>query len=641
MCGFAGFHSTRVLPPDAAKLARAMADRLTPRGPDSAGQWADPAVATALGFRRLAIVELSELGSQPMLSSDGRYAFVMNGEIYNHRELRKELEAKGRFFRGHSDAEVLLEAVAEWGLEASLKRCVGMYALAVVDRKEKRLQLARDRMGEKPLYYGWSNGHFFFGSELKAFRPHPGFTAEVDREALTHFLRLGYVPSPHSILSGFHKLLQGHILTLPLDGSATPGKETVRPYWSVPKPGELSEFTGSPQECVNELEALMRDAIRLQMLADVPVGAFLSGGIDSSTVVSLMQAQAPKSVKTFSIGFPDAPYDESDHAETIARHLGTEHVTWQCEDAELLELAGKLPQAYSEPFADDSQLPTLALSRLARRKVTVSLSGDGGDEVFLGYGRYDTSLQRWKQIQRNGVLRGGIKGAVDGLSALVGVLPDSAPKRRWKSQLARARRQWSPDHLAAFYRHRFSLIKTPDLYLSRQVKTRDFFDQAGELPEFRDEIEWFSYMDKYTYLPDDILVKVDRAAMAFSLETRVPILDHRVVEFAARIPRRIMRNEGKTKWPLRQILDRHVPRELTERGKMGFSTPMNRWLRTTLRDWAEALLAEDRLRREGFFDAQEMRRLWHEQQSGKRERGYMLWAVLMFQAWKEAFWERI
>jgi asparagine synthase (glutamine-hydrolysing) len=637
MCGFVGFLSPRQFPTDADALARKMGDQLRHRGPDDSGEWLSLALGIALAFRRLAIIDLSEHGHQPMVSPDGRFVLMLNGEIYNHPVLRAELELKGYRFRGHSDTEVLLAGIAAWGLEAALNRCVGMFAVALVDVRERQLHLARDRIGEKPLYHGWSNGTFFFGSELKAFRPHPGFAREVDRSTLTLYLRYGYVPAPYCILAGFRKLLPGHILTLPLDGTADASKEKCQPYWSLPKPQEHGAFKGSPEDCAQALEELLRESIRMQMLADVPVGVFLSGGIDSSTVVSLMQAQSTRPVKSFTVGFPDAHCDESAYAERIARHLGTEHVTWSCGDSDLLELARQIPQVYCEPFADDSQLPTMALARLARKHVTVCLSGDAGDELFHGYERYAKSVRRWQQMQRHPEIGTAFRCGINTLSALIPLLGDSPFKRRWMSRLGKARNQWLSASLPAYYRHRISRYKAPDLYLSKPEATWEFFDTAAEMPALKEDESCLSYLDLHTYLPDDILVKVDRAAMAVGLETRIPLLDHRIVEFAARVPVAINQNAGKTKWPLRAILERNLPRELFERPKMGFNPPMDRWLRGPLRDWADDLLGEQRLRREGFFEAAEMRRLWQQHQQGRRECALMLWSVLMFQAWQDCF----
>jgi asparagine synthase (glutamine-hydrolysing) len=637
MCGFAGFHSLRHFPQNAEALARNMGDQLQRRGPDSSGEWISFNLQIALAFRRLAIIDLTKTGEQPMVSADGQLILVMNGEIYNHRALRAELEARGHHFLGNSDTEVLLGAISEWGLEASLKRCVGMFAIALVDVQRELLLLARDRLGEKPLYYGWSNNSFFFGSELKAFRPHPDFNPTVDRGALTLYLRHSYVPSPHCIFEGFHKLLPAHILTLSLSRNASLGKEVIRPYWRLPKPDLNEVCTDSPDQCVNELETLLRDAIRMQLLADVPVGAFFSGGIDSSTVVSLMQAESSVPVKTFNIGFTDARLDESTFAERFASHLGTEHSTWRCADSELLELVGLLPQVYSEPFADDSQLPTLALARLARQSVTVCLSGDGGDELFLGYGRYAKSLSRWRQITGHPGLCAGLRCGIDALSNLLTHLADSPFIRKCCCKLNRVRKHWLPENLPAYYSYRLSTNKGAELYLNRPEAMREFSDEAALIPTLRDDLSCLGYLDLNMYLPDDILVKVDRAAMAFSLETRMPFLDHRVVEFACKIPESLKRNEGRPKWPLRQILKKRFPAALFDRPKMGFNTPMDRWLRGPLCDWGEAQLAESRLRREDFFDVAEVRRLWSEHQTGRRDRAYMLWGILMFQAWHETF----
>jgi asparagine synthase (glutamine-hydrolysing) len=637
MCGFAGFHSPRNFPESAEILARNMGDQLRQRGPDGAGEWISRTLGTAMAFRRLAIIDLTRTGEQPMVSADGRFVLAMNGEIYNHCDLRTELEARGGKFLGGSDTEVLLGGISEWGLEGALNRSVGMFAIALVDIHQQRLFLARDRLGEKPLYYGWSNNHFFFGSELKAFRPHPGFSPTVDRGALTLYLRHSYVPSPQCIFEGFHKLLPGTILSLPLDGTASRGKEVIQRFWSLPKPDLEERPSYSFEESVEGLEALLRDAIRMQLLADVPVGAFLSGGIDSSTVVSLMQSESTASVKTFNIGFTDAHVDESAYAERVASHLGTDHITWRCADSELLELVGLLPQVYSEPFADDSQLPTLALARLARKSVTVCLSGDGGDELFLGYGRYGKALLRWRQIRDHASLRAGLRCGVDALSKLLAHLADSPLKRKCFCKLNRVRKHWLPESLATYYSYRMSTNKGAEIFLSQPEAMREFADEAALMPSLRDNLSCLSYVDLNTYLPDDLLVKVDRAAMAFSLETRMPFLDHRVVEFASKMPETLKRNQDKSKWPLRQILKRRFPAELFERPKMGFNTPMDRWLRGPLRDWGEAQLDESRLGREGFFDVGEVRRLWSEHQQHGRSRAYMLWGILMFQAWYETY----
>jgi asparagine synthase (glutamine-hydrolysing) len=640
MCGFAGFHSPRGLSAGVSTIVKDISDGLRHRGPDDYGEWIEPALGLGLAFRRLAIVDLTEQGHQPMISQNGRFVLAMNGEIYNHRELRTRLEKLGCRFTGHSDTEVLLNGIIEWGLEATLLLCVGMFAIALVDRFESKLWLARDRLGEKPLFYGWSNHHFFFGSSLRAFRAHPGFSAEVDRGSLTHYLRHGYVPSPYCIFKGFQKLLPGWILSLSLDGSATRQIATLKRYWSIPMPDPGQLFKGSAEDYVRGLEELLRETIKNQMLADVPVGAFLSGGIDSSTVVSLMQAAATIPVRTFCVGFSDARLDESRYAERIAAHLGTQHTTWYCQDEEVLELAEKVPEAYCEPFADDSQLPTLAVARIARQQVTVCLSGDGGDELFHGYGRYGRTVQRWQQINRHPAALAALSFTLNSLSAAARLLTESPFKRRLISKVAKGRSQWLAEHLPAYYRHRVSVLKSPDLFLDETQVTPDFFDGAAQIGGWEPTEAWLSYIDLNTYLMDHILAKVDRAAMAFGLETRIPLLDHRIVEYAARAPQNIKRREGLSKWPLRQVLARHVPAEFAQGPKRGFWTPMSRWLRGPLREWGEGQLAAERLRREGFFEERQVRRLWTEHQEGNRDRAPLLWHFLVFQAWQESFKSR-
>jgi asparagine synthase (glutamine-hydrolysing) len=648
MCGFTGFldRSGALSADTLAGLVGRMNDTLFHRGPDDGDVWVDAAPGVALGHRRLSILDLSPAGHQPMPSAGGRYVVAFNGEIYNHLELRRELEAAGEApdWRGHSDTETLLAAVAAFGVEAALRRFVGMYAFALWDRETRTLYLARDRLGEKPLYYGWQGDSFLFGSELKAFKPHPAFRAEIDRDALTLFLRHGYIPAPHTIYRGIHKLPAGAYLALTSDS-----REAVPvAYWSaraVAETGQRNPYAGTETEAADELERLLRRAVAGQMMADVPLGAFLSGGFDSSTVVALMQAQSSRPVRTFTIGFREKEYNEADHAAAVARHLGTEHTELYVTPEEAMAVIPKLPALYDEPFADSSQIPTFLVSQLARRHVTVSLSGDAGDELFGGYSRYRWTLDLWNRIGR---LPQGARSALAGLLTLLPIpywnrlfgtvgfaLPDrlrSNPgdKLHKLAALLNAR---TPETV---YRDMISYWKEPAGLVLGATEPRTLLTD----PDFRVALDDFGhrmmYLDTESYLTDDILVKVDRAAMGVSLETRVPLLDHRVVEFAWRLPLSLKMRGGQGKWLLREVLYRYVPQSLMDRPKMGFGVPTDHWLRGPLKDWAEALLDEERLRREGFFDPAPIREKWAEHQSGRRNWSYHLWIVLMFQAWLEA-----
>jgi asparagine synthase (glutamine-hydrolysing) len=625
-----------------------MADQLIHRGPDDSGVWVDAEAGVALGFRRLAIVDLSPAGHQPMTSSSGRYVIVFNGEVYNFGELRKELESRGHAFRGRSDTEVMLEAVSEWGLEAAVKKFVGMFAFALWDRRERVLHLVRDRLGIKPLYCGWQGKTFLFGSELKALRAHPDFDPEINRDALALYLRYGYIPQPYSIYQGIRKLPPGHILSLGA-GAQTPLElSQTASYWSaqeVYENGAANPWRGSEDEAVEELDRLLRESVRLRMIADVPLGAFLSGGIDSSTVVALMQAQSNRSVKTFTIGFHAQEFNEADHAKTVAAHLGTEHTELYVTPKEALDVIPKLPTLYDEPFADSSQIPTYLVSALTRRHVTVSLSGDGGDELFGGYQRYCNARQFWKTVRgfpyvTRKALAGFIRVCkpatydrlVGGLGPLLPRLarPSSVGERMYR--LAEVITVRNPEEL---YRHLVSYWKSPMELVLNAKEAPDLLTQSSEWARLDDISQRMMFLDLTTYLPDDILAKLDRASMGVSLEARVPVLDHRVVEFAARVPVSMKIRSGQGKWLLRQMLYRYLPPELVERPKMGFSVPIEEWLRGPLRDWAEGLLDQDRLRREGFFRSEPIRELWAEHLSGQRNWQGHLWNVLMFQAWTE------
>lgn len=648
MCGIVGFldplqHMRNMQP---QKVVEDMANAIMSRGPDDMGSWLDLGTCIALGHRRLSILDLSPAGHQPMRSACGRYMVVFNGEIYNHSELRCELERSEEtlIWRGHSDTETLLAAVASWGMESALKKFVGMFAFALWDCQTRTLTLARDRLGEKPLYYGWQGSTFLFGSELKALKVHPSFNAEIDRQALALFLRHNYVPAPYSIYRDIFKLLPGTYFSL------RAGEREVQPkaYWSarlVAEAGQREPFPGTEQNAAEELQRLLSQAIAGQMIADVPLGAFLSGGLDSSTIVALMQAQSKRAVKTFTIGFLNEGYNEAEQAKAVARHLGTEHTELYVTPQEAMAVIPRLPLLYDEPFADSSQIPTFLVAEMARRHVTVSLSGDGGDELFGGYNRYSWATNIW---QRMGCLPQSLRLA---LAGVLTVLPPQAWNvvfqglgkllpAGWRyanpgDKLHKLAEVLSVRSQEEMYRNLVSLWKQPGKVVIGGNE-HPFLMNAANQSDLQDFSHRMMYLDLVSYLPDDILVKVDRAAMGVSLETRVPFLDHRLVEFAWRLPLSMKIRNGQGKWILRQVLYKQVPKELVERPKMGFGIPLDVWLRGPLREWAETLLAEDRLRREGFFNPAPIREKWAEHLSGRRNWSYLLWSVLMFQAWLEA-----
>jgi asparagine synthase (glutamine-hydrolysing) len=660
MCGITGFI---VRPGSTAealnRIVQAMAAKLAHRGPDDSGSWADPKAGLALGHRRLSIIDLSAAGHQPMVSASGRFVLAFNGEIYNHLELRSALMSDGAApaWRGHSDTETLLAGIERWGAESTLKKLTGMFAFAVWDTNESRLTLARDRIGEKPLYYGWTGQGearaFVFGSELKALKAYLGFDSVVSREALGQYLRFTYVPAPFSIYQNIFKLEPGCLLTIegdpPFDAPRAPlavGEEyksiELRRWWSLTDSVERGQSmpVSSDQEAIDLLEDRLSAAVKSQLISDVPLGAFLSGGIDSSTIVALMQRQSSHVVKTFTIGFDKAGFDESPHARAVAAHLGTDHHEMRVSAQMAQDVIPHLPDIYDEPFADSSQIPTHLICKLARQHVTVALSGDAGDELFGGYNRYFWGRRIWSRLAWMPFPARKILGKticaisaedLDLLSRVAGVtrLGDRAHKLAARLSSVRGMddlywslvTEWSDP--AAVVNGVNSIARSP-------------WEGNETLPPGLNSVERMMFRDALTYLPDDILCKVDRAAMACSLETRVPFLDQGVIELAWQMPLHMKIRDNISKWALRQVLYKYVPKELIERPKAGFAIPIGQWLRGPLRDWAENLLGEARLGREGYFHPEPIRKAWREHLSGGHDHTPKIWSILIFQAWLEA-----
>ena len=653
MCGVVGLLGARNT--GLSDQITRMAQIIRYRGPDDHGSWCDSTLGVGLGHARLSILDLSPEGHQPMVSASGRFVISYNGEVYNFVELRSELEAGGAKFRGHSDTEVMLAAFEAWGLEKAIQRFVGMFAFALWDRETGVLSLGRDRLGIKPLYYGWAGGMFAFGSELKIFEQISGFDRLINRDALMAFMRYAYVPEPWSIYRDIYKLPAGCLFSTrpkqaharqgfsphPDDTQATWGP---RRYWSARKvieAGVSSPFAGSEAEAITQLDRLLREAIKLRMIADVPLGAFLSGGVDSSVVVALMQAQSTTPIKTFTIGFHEEDYNEAIHAAAVSKHLGTEHTELYVSPAEAMAVIPRLPEMYDEPFADSSQIPTYLISQLARKHVTVALSGDGGDELFAGYNRYFWGRQLWKQVSwlpqpMRRLMAKGIQSVspsiFDRVSKSLGSLGSAMPSFGDKlHKLAEILAMKDPQTM---YHGLVSIWKNAAQVVVDGREPLSTLTDRQHWARLRDFTLQMMALDLTTYLPDDILAKVDRASMAVSLEARVPLIDHRVVEFAWRLPLSMkIKNEQEGKWILRQVLYRYVPKTLIERPKMGFGIPISYWLRGPLREWAEDLLDETRLTREGYFHPMPIRKKWREHLSGQRNWQYLLWNVLMFQSW--------
>jgi asparagine synthase (glutamine-hydrolysing) len=657
MCGIFGLIAGRNGSPE---LVECLIDPLTHRGPDDRGTWTDPEARVAFGHRRLAIVDLSPLGRQPMFSSNGRWVITYNGEIYNHRQLRRRLEAENAApvggWRGHSDTETLVEAIAAWGLDAALEHAVGMFAFGLWDRKDRKLYLARDRFGEKPLYYGWVGGDFVFGSELKALTAHPRFDNDLSREALATFASRTYVPAPLSIYKRIFKLAQGCILEIAASAPETPrdvaaaegqseGALRLRRYWSY---GEvlasgLANPIADEQVALEELEKALARSIAGQSMADVPVGAFLSGGIDSSTVVALYQKYSSLPVRSFTIGFDDAHFDEASYAAEVAKHLGTVHHEHYVSAKEAAGVIPRLPTMFDEPFGDSSAIPTFLVSRFARQHVTVVLSGDGGDELFAGYRRHWQALALWNNLRHipGGARRAGAAaiGRIPfkfwtGVDSLVG----TSRRRPFSGKIMKGLRVGASvgsfDELYASYLDQWALEPSP--LIGTQSPAPFALDPGFAAPD----ATRMTYCDALNYLPDDILCKVDRASMAVSLESRVPFLDHRVAEVAARIPMSMKLRGNGGKWIVKQLLGRHVPTDLFDRPKSGFSMPIADWLRGDLRDWAEDLLDASRMRQEGWFDAARIHERWQDTLTGRRNASGSIWSILIFQGWLRSEQER-
>ena len=640
MCGIAGYWSSP-LPSDLLiGQVETMIDALVHRGPDDSGIWVDARSGIGLGHRRLSILDLSAEGHQPMFSPSGRYAIIFNGEIYNFETLRREL--MGVRWRGHSDTEVMLAAIEAWGLINAVRRFVGMFAFALWDRQEQRLHLVRDRLGIKPLYFGSTNGTLLFGSELKAICRHPSFDCVIDHGSILAFLRHNYIPAPHTIYTGIYKLWPGSIATFIFASDDA----KVESYWSATDTaleGAGNRFKGNDEDAIDELHKVLREAVGLRMVADVPLGAFLSGGIDSSVVVALMQAQSAQPVKTFSIGFSESEFNEAPFAANVARHLGTDHTEMYLTDSQARDAIPVIAAIHDEPFADSSQLPTYLLSHLTRQSVKVSLSGDGGDELFAGYTRYVWVNSVWNRLHlmprpfRRGL--GRMIQTIDpsGWDSIArpfaSYLPSHQPGSSFGGQLSKLSRLLLIDDPSRFYREFVSHSPEPASFLPSMVESKTAFDSMDGWQRLPDYFSQMQCLDTITYLPDDILVKVDRASMAVSLEARVPLLDHRVVEMAWRLPFLMKVRHGQGKWILRQVLKKYIPPEMIDRPKMGFGVPLGRWLRGPLRDWAEDLLLPSRLASDGILNVHAVRDMWRQHVAGTHNWQYQIWNLLMLQGW--------
>lgn len=644
MCGLTGFidFKRQYKASQLEAIAEKMALEIKYRGPDDAGVWSDETSGVALAHRRLSIQDLSPLGHQPMPSESGRYYMVYNGEVYNAPELRKQLESTGCKFKGGSDTEVMLAAFETWGVKKAVQKFIGMWAFALWDRKDKTLILCRDRLGIKPLYWGIQKNVLFFGSSLKSFRLHPEWSPSLDKDALTSYFRFSYVPTPHSIYNGIQKQKPGTLITI-----KGPDSIQEEDYWSMAEAyaqGQKNPANLSDNEAIDELDALLKDAVNKRMLADVPLGAFLSGGYDSSLVVALMQAQSKQPVKTFSIGFNEADYNEAQHAKKVAAHLKTDHHELYINPSGAQDVIPKIPEYYDEPFADSSQIPTYLVSKLARQHVTVSLSGDGGDELFAGYNRYDLGMNVWNKLRKvPSFMHKPIAFSLDQIPSniwegMAQLIPASKRPNNIASKIKKLSEVLQMDSEIDFYKSLVSQWMHPDVLVKDgQEKSLDIWNLDSKGSNF---VSHMQLLDSLTYLPDDILTKVDRASMAVSLEARVPLLDHRVVEYAWKLPHEMKIRNGKSKWILRELLHKYVPKEIMDRPKMGFGVPIDTWLRTDLRDWAEDLLSEKALNDTGVLNSKPIREKWIQHTQQNKNWHYSLWPVLMFMAWFRYYKEK-
>lgn len=643
MCGIAGLAGSLASGSSLEGVVTKMTAALAHRGPDDSGVWSNARHHIALGHRRLSIIDLTAEGHQPMRSASGRYVIAYNGEIYNFGELRRELGLAGNRFRGRSDTEIILAGFDEWGIDAAIRKFTGMFAIALWDTREHELLLIRDRVGKKPLYFGFIGGSLAFASELKAIRCVPGFTAEIDRNAIAAFLRHNYVPAPRSIYRDIQKLEAGSIARFRVKPEET-RLIGIHRYWRPLDSGTLMKrFSGGLDDAVEELETLLRDATATRMVADVPLGAFLSGGIDSSLVVAMMKSTSSLPIRTFTIGFSEQDFNEAEHARSIAQHLGTEHTEIYITAQDALNVIPRLPHIYDEPFADSSQIPTILVCEATRKSVTVALSGDGGDESFCGYSRYVWWRDLWSGVSRLPRFSRTVAARIlantptrfwdAGLTVCRPLLPRHLREEVNGERLRNLADVFSIDSPEAMYRRIVSHYKRPELIVREAREPDSILNDVTGLRDLDRLTEHMMFLDTMTYLPDDILVKVDRASMAVALEVRAPLLDHRVLEFAARLPFHWKLNGRVGKWILKKILYKHVPRGLVDRPKAGFSVPIASWLRGPLRHWAEDLLSEQRLANEGYFDPGPIRRVWREHLEGRSNWHYHIWDILMFQAW--------